>query len=59
MLKLSTKGIVFNILKGNKKSENFNYKTENEMIDFFEKKGLEIVIVNDYLPNDMTIKALK
>ncbi len=59
MLQLSTKGIVFNILKGDKKSENFNYKTEDEMIDFFEKKGLEIVIVNDYLPNDMTIKALK
>lgn len=59
MLFYSKKGIVFNILKGSRKSENFNYKTPQEMKIFAKRKNLEIELIEDYLENDMTVKITK
>ena len=59
MLEYSKRGVVFNILKGEKKSENFNYKTREEMEEFLISKDLKFEIVEGYLPNDMSIKVYK
>ncbi len=59
MLKFSKKGIVFNVLQGYIRSENFNYQTKEDMKEFAKDKNLEIVIVDGYLKNDMTIRMVK
>ncbi len=59
MLDFSKKGIVFNILKGYKRGENFNYQTKEEIKDFAEYKKLEYFIVDGYMKNDMTVRILK
>ncbi len=56
MLKYSKKGIVFNILKGYKKSKNFNYQTKESMEEFAQRKSLDLLIVEGYLKNDMSIR---
>ena len=59
MLAYSKKGIVFNILEGDKKSENFNYQKKEDIIKFAKKKGYKIRIVEDYLPNDISVEIRK
>lgn len=59
MLAYSKKGIVFNILEGNKKSENFNYQKTDDIILFAQKKGYKIKIIEDYLPNDISVEIRK
>jgi len=59
MLAYSKKGIVFNILEGDKQSKYFNYQTKGKMERFFEEKDLKIDIISGYLENDMTIKVTK
>ena len=59
MLAYSKKGIVFNILEGEKQSENFNYQTKQHIEKFFHKKDLKIDIISGYLENDMTIRVTK
>ncbi len=55
----SKKGIIFNILKGFSKSENFNYQTKEDISDFASRKKLEYFIVDGYMKNDMTVRILK
>ena len=55
----SNKGIVFNILEGNKKSENFNYQKKEDIITFAKSKGFTCRLRNDYLKNDMTVEIRK
>ncbi len=59
MLEYSEKGVVFNILKGEKKSENFNYKTKEEMEEYLISKDLKFEIEEGYLPDDMSVKVYK
>jgi len=59
ILRYSNKGIIFNILEGNKQSANFNYKTKSQIKTFFCKKKLEVDIISGYLENDMTVKVNK
>jgi SAM-dependent methyltransferase len=59
MLLHSHKGIVFNILSGERKSEVFNYKTKKEIVEFAKQKSFTCKIVEGYLPNDMSIKIVK
>jgi len=59
MLENSHKGIVFNILQGYVRSDNFNYQNKDDMKDFAKSKNLNIVIINGYLKNDMTIRMMK
>lgn len=59
MLNYSKKGIVFNILEGDRKSENFNYQKKESIEKFFKQKGFKIDIITGYLENDMTIKVTK
>ncbi len=59
ILENSKKGIVFNILQGYVKSNNFNYKSKDDIKDFMKQKGLEYFIVDGYLKNDMTVKVVK
>jgi SAM-dependent methyltransferase len=56
MLNHSKKGIVFNILCGDKKSKTFNYKTIDDIMLFANKKALHVEIKEGYLKNDMTVK---
>jgi SAM-dependent methyltransferase len=58
ILKNSKKGIIFNILKGYKKSKNFNYMTKEDIADFAKGKGLEYFIVEGYMKDDMTVRIL-
>lgn len=55
----SNKGIIFNILEGNKKSENFNYQKKEDIISFAKSKGFTCRVENDYLKNDMTVEIRK
>jgi SAM-dependent methyltransferase len=59
MLENSRKGIVFNVLQGYVRSKNFNYQNKEDMKDFAKSKNLDIVIVDGYLKNDMTIRMIK
>lgn len=59
MLFYAKKGIVFNILAGNKISQQFNYKTKEEIKKFAKNKNVACEIIEDYLPNDMSVKLLK
>lgn len=59
MLLHCEKGIVFNILEGNKQNENFNYQQKEDIINFAKKKGLKIRLRNDYLANDITVELRK
>jgi len=59
MLLYSKKGVVFNILSGDKKSATFNYQTKENMIEFAKNKGFSLDIIEDYLENDMSIKISK
>jgi len=59
MLEYSRKGIVFNVLQGYVRSDNFNYQNKEDMKDFAKRKNLDIVIVDGYLKNDMTIRMIK
>jgi SAM-dependent methyltransferase len=59
MLFHAKKGVVFNILEGTKISKQFNYKTKEEIKKFAQNKELIYEIVDDYLPNDMSIKLFK
>ncbi len=59
ILESSRKGIVFNILQGYVKSENFNYQSKEDIKEFAKQKGLGYFIVDGYLKNDMTVKVSK
>jgi SAM-dependent methyltransferase len=59
MLLFSRKGIVFNILQGEKKSYRFNYKTPDEIETFAQTKNLTCKIIQGYLPNDMSVMISK
>lgn len=59
MLQHSHKGIVFNILCGEKKSEVFNYKTLGEIEEFAGFKKLTCSIIADYLEGDMSVRLQK
>ena len=59
ILAYSNKGIIFNILEGNKKSENFNYQKKEDIITFAKSKGFTCRLMNDYLKNDMTVEIRK
>jgi SAM-dependent methyltransferase len=59
MLENSQKGIIFNILQGYIRSKNFNYQNKEDIKEFAKSKNLDIVIVNGYLKNDMTIRMIK
>ncbi|WP_024955467.1 class I SAM-dependent methyltransferase [Sulfurospirillum arcachonense] len=59
ILSYSKKGIIFNILKGEKKSETFNYQNRENIIQFAKEKDLKIRVIEDYLKNDMSIEIRK
>jgi len=59
ILTYSKKGIIFNILEGDKQSENFNYQTKEQIENFFHKKDLKIDIISGYLEDDITIRVTK
>lgn len=59
MLAYSKVGVVFNILEGEKKSKNFNYQKKEDIIKFAKNKGYKIRIVEDYLPNDISVEIRK
>jgi len=59
MLVSSKIGIVFNILEGSKKSENFNYQTKEDIIAFAKSKDFTCRVKNDYLKHDMTVEIRK
>lgn len=59
ILAYSRKGIVFNILEGSKKSENFNYQKKEDIITFAKSKDLTCKLKNGYLKNDMTVEIRK
>lgn len=59
MLMFARKGIIFNILHGEKKSHRFNYKTVQEIEAFADMKNLTCKIIQGYLPNDMSVKISK
>lgn len=55
----SKRGIIFNVLEGNVKSENFNYLKKEDIIAFAKSKGFTCRVKNDYLKNDMTVEIRK
>jgi len=55
----SKRGIVFNMLEGSKKSENFNYQKKEDIIAFAKSKGFTCRLMNEYLKNDMTVEIRK
>ena len=55
----SSKGIIFNILEGNKKSENFNYQKKEDIIAYAKSKGFTCRVKSDYLENDITVEIRK
>lgn len=59
MLAYSKKGIVFNILEGDKKSENFNYQKKEDIINFAKRKKYKIRVKEGYLPNDISVEIRK
>jgi SAM-dependent methyltransferase len=59
ILSHSSKGIVFNVLEGSKKSENFNYQKKEDIIAFAKSKGFTCRLMTDYLKNDMTVEIRK
>lgn len=59
MLASSTRGIVFNILEGDKQSDVYNYKTLKEIEDFAQKRALHVQVQKGYLANDMTVRLQK
>jgi len=59
MLLHSHQGIVFNILCGEKQSEVFNYKTEDEIQEFAKRKKLTCNIITGYLKDDMSVMLQK
>lgn len=59
MLMYSKKGIVFNILEGDKKSENFNYQKREDIINFAQSKGLKMKFRDDYMKNDICVELRK
>lgn len=59
ILENSKKGIVFNILQGYVKSENFNYQSKEDIKEFAKLKNLDYFIIDGYLKNDMTIRMMK
>ena len=59
MLAYSKKGIVFNILEGDKKSENFNYQKKQDIINFAKRKKYKIRVKEGYLPNDISVEIRK
>lgn len=59
ILTYSKRGIVFNILEGNKQSENFNYQKKEDIIAFAKSKGFTCRLINDYLKNDITVEIRK
>ncbi len=59
ILESSRKGIVFNILQGYIKSENFNYQSKDDIKEFAKLKNLDYFIIDGYLKNDMTTRMMK
>jgi len=59
MLMYSKEGIIFNILEGDKKSENFNYQKKEDIIRFVKQKGFTCKVVEGYLQNDITMEIKK
>ncbi len=59
MLAYSKKGIVFNILEGDKKSEYFNYQRKEDIMLFAESKGFKFRFKDGYLKNDITVEIRK
>lgn len=59
MLAYSKVGVVFNILEGDKQSKNFNYQKKEDIIKFAKNKGYKIKIVEEYLPNDISVEIRK
>jgi len=59
MLMYAKKGIVFNILEGSKKSENFNYQKKEDIIKFAKTKGFKIRVKKEYIPNDISVEIRK
>jgi len=59
MLLYSRKGIVFNILIGDKNSKNFNYQKKEDIIQFAKKKRYKIRVIEGYLPNDISVEIKK
>jgi len=59
MLSYSKKGVVFNILQGNKNSKTFNYQKKDDIISFAKKKGYKIKLIEEYLPNDISVEIKK
>lgn len=55
----SKKGVVFNILEGDKKSKNFNYQKKKDIIKFAKQKNYKIRVVQEYLPNDISVEIRK
>lgn len=51
-----TKGFVFNVLHGNKKSETYNYMTTDEIKQIAKDLGVSrIEVKDDYLEDDITV----
>ena len=59
MLFYSKEGVLFNILEGDKISENFNYQKKEDIIKFAKRKGYKVRVVEDYLPNDISVEIRK
>jgi SAM-dependent methyltransferase len=59
MLSYSKKGVVFNILQGDKKSKTFNYQKKEDIISFAKKKGHKIKLIEEYLLNDISVEIRK
>jgi SAM-dependent methyltransferase len=56
-LRVSKKGLIFNLLSSNKESEIFNYQNPNFICNLFNKKRYNCTIIRDYLDNDFTLKV--
>ncbi len=51
----STKGFVFNLLKGEEEAFHFNYFLTHEIAEFVEDFGGEVLIRDDYMDGDFTV----
>jgi len=56
VLQISKKALIFNLLKGNRKSDIFNYFLPDEINAILNKKKYKTSIIQDYLGNDFTVK---
>jgi SAM-dependent methyltransferase len=59
MLMYAKKGVVFNILEGDKRSENFNYQKKEDIIAYVRSKGFSCKLKSNYLKNDITVEIRK